>query len=299
MTDVSYNPIDEPLVISNSLHELLLSTGDYSNLVGLYLFYYGTAKWQRSNQIYATINYTAKGLNWGEDKVREKKKKLTELGLIENIQTKGDSGQFDKQYIKINFIWGRTALGILPGSVKTQTNALSVSKGSALSVTNNIVEELKQDTSTQTIRKRTILPKEETQTLIQRREEKYIGLAEQLAQIVRSAKNVHITSSRIRSWSSEIYSLIETQKINPQRVSRVLDWYSSHIGKPFIPVVLSGSALCEKFVQLEAAIDRGKTEDRSTYKRAASEDISRDQAETVYGGNVIQLQNIPQRGIKR
>jgi hypothetical protein len=43
-----------------------------------------------------------------------------------------------------------------------------------------------------------------------------------------------------------------------QRVARLLHWYRSHIGQPYVPVIESGQSLKDKFLKLEAAMERDK-----------------------------------------
>ena len=103
---MEYNIQEEPLVISKALTDKLLKEDNPSELIGLYLFYYYTAKWQETNQPKATIGYVANGLKWGEAKVRKNKKRLVELGLIEDIKKcNPDNNKVIGWYVKLNFLW--------------------------------------------------------------------------------------------------------------------------------------------------------------------------------------------------
>lgn len=93
---------DNLLIVNKATIEKLFSLQN-NNIIILYLFYYKTAKWQKTNQIYATDEYTRKCLNWSNNKLVETKRKLKELKLIEIIQNKNDKGQINKWYIKINY----------------------------------------------------------------------------------------------------------------------------------------------------------------------------------------------------
>jgi len=107
---IHYDTDLEPIILSKPLLDQLLQQeyGSPADLIALYAFYYYTAKWQRTNQPKATTGYAAKGLQWGEDRVRRTKKILKHLGLITDITTKRKSdGQVTGHYIKINFIWTR------------------------------------------------------------------------------------------------------------------------------------------------------------------------------------------------
>ena len=76
---------EEPIVLSKPLLDIFLAEPNPANLIGLYCFYYYTAKWQGTNQPKATIIYTAKGMKWGQDK-------LNNLGSLFGMSAPGDVG---------------------------------------------------------------------------------------------------------------------------------------------------------------------------------------------------------------
>ncbi len=102
---------------------------------------------------------------------------------------------------------------------------------------------------------------------IQERNECYVPLAERLAQIVRQAKNINITSTKIRGWANEIRKLVETDGVSTERIGAALDWYARNIGGQYIPVIESGSSLREKFTRLEDAMKRSGYISTSTEKK--------------------------------
>lgn len=86
--------------------DVFLKQKNSSELIALYVFYYHTAKWQKTNQPKCTTDYVANALHWNIGKVRKAKKQLIELGLIEDVrkidpETKKVLGY----YIKINYIF--------------------------------------------------------------------------------------------------------------------------------------------------------------------------------------------------
>lgn len=91
-----------------------------------------------------------------------------------------------------------------------------------------------------------------------KKQNEFLDLANKLYQIIRSKKNINISSKQLQSWSVDIRKLHTINKINPQRISRVLDWYAENIGGQYIPVVESGISLRNKFSKLEDAIKREK-----------------------------------------
>ena len=105
-TDVIYDLHQEPIVLSKHLIDILLAQENPADCIGLYTFYYYTAKWQKTNQPKATTDYTAKGLQWSPSRVRKTKNILRELKLIEDITSKKNN-VITGHYIKVNFIWSR------------------------------------------------------------------------------------------------------------------------------------------------------------------------------------------------
>lgn len=154
--NVYFDENEEPIVISKYTLDLLLAQPNGSNLIVLYIFYYYTAKWQKTNQVKATNSYVANGLQWGVDKVVKYKNQLRALNLINNIIQKNTNGKIIGHYIKVNFIWTKEKLnrittnvipnsmaqstiqGVLPCMVKSDPNALSVSNINALSVNRGV-----------------------------------------------------------------------------------------------------------------------------------------------------------------
>jgi len=95
-----------------------------------------------------------------------------------------------------------------------------------------------------------------TRPSLKERVSKYLPLAERLAEIIQSAKNVRITTRKLTSWADEIRKLVEYDGVGWDRVERALDWYAEHIGGEFVPVIESGKALRDKFLKLEGAMQR-------------------------------------------
>lgn len=73
-------------------------------LLALYCFYAAKVQDQGTQKIWCTTGYVAKGLGWGEQKVKRVKKRLVNLKLIEDIRGKNVNGRFGKPYILVRFI---------------------------------------------------------------------------------------------------------------------------------------------------------------------------------------------------
>ena len=147
MQSESENPTyvveEEPIVLSKALLDTLLKDNyEPQNLISLYVFYYYTAKWQKTNQPYCTISYIGKTFNWNDKKVRRVKNKLKKLGLVEDVERRGNGNKIIGHYVKINFIWKQSTLeknaGVqkMQGCKNYQGNALSSVSTNALNSNN-------------------------------------------------------------------------------------------------------------------------------------------------------------------
>lgn len=95
---------DSLVIMTKSTIDAFLNTDCYAELIGLYSFYYYTAKWQKTNQPKCTTDYVAKGIGWNVAKVRKYKQKLIDLGLVEDVVTKDDKGKVTGHYIKLKYV---------------------------------------------------------------------------------------------------------------------------------------------------------------------------------------------------
>ena len=165
------------VIISTPTIKKLLSFGTIGrDALLLYMFYYYTAKWQKTNQPRATAQFCMKGLYWGEERFSKADKLLKDLNLVSKVSKKNEKGQIESWYVKINYFWTakkerkiepklsnepsqsqpltvdsqsqnkareikpeplETTPVVSPGSGFQDTNALSVSNRNALSVNNN------------------------------------------------------------------------------------------------------------------------------------------------------------------
>ncbi len=129
------------VIFSKQTIDLLLNQKNPTDLLGLYCFYYYTAKWQKTNQPKATISYVSKALKWGNVKVRKNKKILLHLGLIEDVRAiDPNSKKVKGWYIKIKYLWKqenhpvglgqggseKTTLSLFHTVEKAEPNAYSV-----------------------------------------------------------------------------------------------------------------------------------------------------------------------------
>lgn len=104
--------ISEDLFILNKhTVDKLFSCERPSDAVSLYCFYYKTAKWQKTNSVKANDLYVKKCLGWGLDKVRNTKRLLKELGLIQVIQRR-EGGKVSGWYVEVSYLVSKSKTDI-------------------------------------------------------------------------------------------------------------------------------------------------------------------------------------------
>lgn len=104
MEEIKLLDIADDLLIINKITIDRLFNENNQNALVLYLFYYKTAKWQKTNPIKANDEYCKKCLHWGTDKLKNAKAKLKEMKLIETIRKTDDKGIVVGWYLKINYL---------------------------------------------------------------------------------------------------------------------------------------------------------------------------------------------------
>lgn len=100
LNDVS----DELLIIPKITIDKLFQLENCVDCVALYVFYYKTSKWQKTNRIKANDTYVCKCLKWGRDRTAKTKKILRENGLIDIIQKRDKNGKILGWYIEVKYL---------------------------------------------------------------------------------------------------------------------------------------------------------------------------------------------------
>jgi len=103
-TDIKLNDIaDDLLILNRTTIETLFKLENCADCIALYVFYYKTAKWQKTNSIRANDLYVKKCLKWGADKIKKTKATLKENGLINIIQRR-KNGKIEGWYIELSYL---------------------------------------------------------------------------------------------------------------------------------------------------------------------------------------------------
>lgn len=102
--EIKLNDISNDLLIINKhTIDTLFHLENAADCVALYVFYYKTAKWQKTNTIKANDAYVKKSLNWGIDRIKRTKQTLKEHGLIDIVQRRKD-GKIAGWYIEVSYL---------------------------------------------------------------------------------------------------------------------------------------------------------------------------------------------------
>ena len=152
-------------------------------------------------------------------------------------------------------------------NIKLHSSDLTVEENDpSINSTNLTGEDLTEEDNAPVRIKRKNLPNSETKNSkpsAKERSKKYLPLAEQLSEIIRTKKNVKTTAQQLSSWANEIRILVESNGVDYDRIQTVLDWYADHIGEEYIPVIESGNSLRHKFLRLEDAMKRENRNQKS------------------------------------
>ncbi len=104
MEKIIYDISHEPIVLSKPLLDLLLQQENPSDCIALYVFLYYTAKFQKTDAPKTNIEDISKNLKWSKEKTRKIKIILKELGIIEDIVQKDESGKIISHHVKVNIL---------------------------------------------------------------------------------------------------------------------------------------------------------------------------------------------------
>lgn len=104
MNDIKLNDIADNLLILNKITvDRLFQLENCADCIALYVFYYKTAKWQKTDTVKASDQYVKKSLKWGISKIQKTKQTLKEHGLIDIVQRRKD-GKIEGWFIKVSYL---------------------------------------------------------------------------------------------------------------------------------------------------------------------------------------------------
>jgi hypothetical protein len=127
--------------LSKQTIDVLLRHKRGADMIALLVFYSYTATWQQTDQPRATVDFVAKGLNWGLDKVREIRNLLREAGFIEDIAPVDERGKKKGWFVRLCHFHPRcfpeggevpSTLGVSPPLAKHPPKCLKADKRKCL-----------------------------------------------------------------------------------------------------------------------------------------------------------------------
>lgn len=99
--------IDMTIFLTIPTVELLMRVKKGGDALLLYMFYYKSAKIQKTNQPWVTNNFCMKGLKWNKTRLVRAKKILRDNNLVEAVALKDGKGIYQKHFIKIKYKWSQ------------------------------------------------------------------------------------------------------------------------------------------------------------------------------------------------
>lgn len=120
---------DDLLILNKHTIEKLFALKN-TDCLALYLFYYKTAKWQKTNTVKANDTYVRQCLGWGKSKLADAKELLKQSNLIKIVQRRSGN-KITGWYVEVAYIVSEEKLKNpenelvqIRSSSKQETNAL-------------------------------------------------------------------------------------------------------------------------------------------------------------------------------
>lgn len=237
---ITHDSSEEPMSIHPSIIDRFKKEPNTDALIAMYMLYYHTARWQKTNRTKANDTYIRKCLSWGADKTRKTKKKLIEFGLIEKHADRADDGTIKQWYIKVRFMFNHMSVSSVVDNQNTPnpqvaqstsgceaTSALSLNNRNALSLNNK------------TVGTRTEIP-----TVC-------FDITDMLIKFVQTKHKLNIDGRKRRAWADHIRKMHTCDKIEYERIGVVVQWYTTYDKHTsYCPVVESAKTLRDKWTNL-------------------------------------------------
>ena len=282
-----YDVKNEPTILSKPLLDLLLSQERPLDVLGLYVFYYYTAKWQGTSSPKAVNAFVKKRLKLGSDRMHAAKAILLDLGLIKNKTLKNTSGKIIGHYIHVNILYDKNDVNAL-----FKNREISTGKQTGLldDFSKNIVNADGFDEKT-TVRQNQTVENRITNTKNKNKEEERIKLhcsnknvrtdsartrtvfagssldkfrsfAERIFEMVRKKKNIKVTNVKLKESVEHIRKLFQldmegSEKEKYSQMRKALEYLETNMYEDtYCPIVESGASFRKKFLNVLNAIER-------------------------------------------
>lgn len=119
-----------------TIRNILQNAG--ADALALYVTYAEIEQWQQTYKVKAVTGFMAKRMKWGKDKVIKNKKLLIDLGLVFDVQDRGEDGKIKGWYIKIRHTVSDTSEIQPPSDITESGKTQGVIKSDTSATNNNI-----------------------------------------------------------------------------------------------------------------------------------------------------------------
>jgi hypothetical protein len=278
-----------PIVIQKSTVDVLMTVPhkDRSNAMALYLFYYYSAIWQKTNQPRCTDSYISgkqlnrkwrTGLGWGKNKVSRIRNILIKLGLVEWV--KENDGY---SYIKVKYYHGKETAKI------AELQAILASKEEEIRSLKKLLKKRKNPSLRNRELPKSGKPKSEKPGVNAYRDNnktiaRKVGDEEhsffdkdssnkfertcsnKLLKAISNKRQIN-KRSNLKKWIFQFHLLRVQDRIKKQRIKTVLLWYIKNLGEEFVPAAYSAESFRDKFLRIEDAMKRDKKKSEEGIKK--------------------------------
>ena len=250
---------DNLVILSKQTIDSFLQYDFPDDLISLYVFYYYTAKWQKTNCIKATRGFVKKALKWGNDRFIRAHKKLISLGLIEPYARKDKSRKIKGHYIKVKYLWKHENLVFEPEKPEVPKPNSGKAGKKTRSLKNHCVDfptSGKEDTNALNANNRNALIDNKKMVTSEA-----LRLSEYLLSKILFRKN-DFKKPNLTKWAVHIDRMIRLDNRKPETIQKVIDWAQSD--DFWQNNILSTDKLRKQFDKLELGMQ--KNDNRQTTK---------------------------------
>ena len=254
---------DNLVVLSRQTIQAFLECDYPDDLIALYVFYYYTAKWQKTNCIKATRSFVIKGLKWGKNRFSRAHKKLAELGLIESVIRKDTGGKMQGHYVRVKYLWKHESLIFEPKKPQAPKADNGKTNKKTTSTKNHLVDcptAGKQGHKCFNCNKRNASSVNKEMLT-----SKALRLAEYLLLKIIKRKP-DFKKPNLKKWVIHVDRMIRLDHRRPETIERVIDWCQQD--GFWQNNILCTEKLRKQFDKLELQMKKnGKSENQKTRQR--------------------------------
>jgi len=207
-------------------------------LMGLYIWYCYVTIWQNTTTIWAGVKYMSALTKWSMEKIRQLRKILLDIGLIEDVQNREEGGNFGRRYVRVHYI-SALSTTVVPKTRSTANRSAKylVRDKKCLGINN-----YRQPQKVAGINNKNSLVGKDNSFITRH--------AEKLQRLLNIRSRYHPVT--IATWSKQISYLLHHDNISPKRYARVIRWYLKNKDTyDYCPQIRKATDLVDKFLTIE------------------------------------------------